>query len=93
MNGKNETFKAYASFSDKIRAGSFRIYGTMLSRQQRQFSGEYHDDIFLRNRILRANDTSRIAQSMKERSPDTSDEATNFIATFYPREQSRHAHT
>ena len=64
----------------------FRSMVTKLSKLQRQLEKEYRGDVFLRDQIIIASDLPAAQQSMRERVPKSSADATNRISTFLSNE-------
>ena len=67
---------------DKSELQVFRGMITKLSKLQRQLSKEYRNDLFLRDQIVISTDVPAAQQSMRERVPKSSADATNRISTF-----------
>ena len=55
---------------------------TKLPRIQKQLDHVYHDDVFLRDQILVATDIPEISRALREKVPQSSQEAIQRIATF-----------
>lgn len=59
----------------------FRIFTARLVAVQKQPDPKYHDDAFLRDKLLTAIDRPHIRPSLRERIPDNSQQALNRVAS------------